>query len=85
MKNLFGEVITSEPKLVVGSLPVASSHYRLATWYSPGQHWKLWPEEWLVYEKAVERSDYIEHNMRGHTYYVILEIKYPGIDKDQAQ
>lgn len=81
MKSLFGEEISvDEPKAYKGTTPFSHTIFKVATWYSPDLRWKIWDKELLTRE-AAERLAVKIGEVRGHTHYVILEIKLPGISQ----
>ena len=79
MKNLFGEVVPdNSPTYIPSALPQPVTWYLVASWYSPDKRWKIWRREWFSREEAIRYAEEIS-NVRGHTYFCILEVRLPGI------
>lgn len=77
MKKLdLATVTASEIQAMKGSYPVATTIYRVATWYAPDRRWKIWQQEFPTYEKADEQGRY---EVAGHTYYCVIPIELPGV------
>lgn len=82
LRNLFGEVIVEghPPHRIARSVPAATTWFLVASWYAPDARWKLWRDQWLTRERAVEWATNRLTRIRGHTHYCILEMRLPGED-----
>jgi len=79
MTGLFGEVLTDDkPRPIPSSLPSPIVQWLVASWYAPDARWKLWPGAYLTKEKAEQFAATLKC-VRGHTHYVTLEVKLPGV------
>ena len=80
MINLFGEVVPDEkPRAIATNPPMALTTFMLATWYSPDIRWKLWANSVSKTREEAEKHAERIGKIRGHTHYVILELRFPGL------
>ena len=75
MIDLFGTVVVDRPvKINSANLPKEKTLWKVASWYSREDRWKIWSEEWLTREAANKWAENDLSKIQGHTHYCILEV-----------